>query len=199
MTPFPKLLGRVAADLEGCGRSWALVGGLAVAARTEPRFTRDLDIVVSVDTDSQALDVVRRLRASGYQVEAVVEQTAVSRLAAVRLRPPGSHEEPVVDLLFASSGVEREVAAGAQPLEILTGLSVPVATLGALLALKVLSREDRRRPQDRVDLQALVTRAEGGDLEEARRLLHLIRERGFHRGKDLEAGLQQALQEFAEA
>lgn len=170
-----------------------------MAARTEPRFTRDLDIVVSVDTDSQALDVVRRLRASGYQVEAVVEQTAVSRLAAVRLRPPGSHEEPVVDLLFASSGVEREVAAGAQPLEILTGLSVPVATLGALLALKVLSREDRRRPQDRVDLQALVTRAEGGDLEEARRLLHLIRERGFHRGKDLEAGLQQALQEFAEA
>ena len=33
---------------------WALVGGLAVSARTEPRFTRDIDIVVAVEDDTRA-------------------------------------------------------------------------------------------------------------------------------------------------
>jgi len=32
----------------------ALVGGLAVSARTEPRFTRDLDVAVAVPDDAGA-------------------------------------------------------------------------------------------------------------------------------------------------
>jgi len=39
-------LRRIAVDLDARGRHWALVGGLAVSARAEPRTTRDVDVVV---------------------------------------------------------------------------------------------------------------------------------------------------------
>ena len=40
-----------------------LVGGLAVSARCEPRFTRDIDIAVALADDAQAEKLVRALRA----------------------------------------------------------------------------------------------------------------------------------------
>jgi hypothetical protein len=43
------LLREVAAALSQTGAPFALVGGLAVSARTEPRFTRDVDVVLSRD------------------------------------------------------------------------------------------------------------------------------------------------------
>lgn len=44
-------LRRVASDLDARGVRWALVGGFAVSARTEPRFTRDVDVAVLVEDD----------------------------------------------------------------------------------------------------------------------------------------------------
>lgn len=38
---------------------FAIVGGLAVSVRTEPRFTRDADVCVAVDDDREAEDLVR--------------------------------------------------------------------------------------------------------------------------------------------
>jgi predicted nucleotidyltransferase len=61
----------------------------------------------------------------------------------------------IVDLLFASSGVEPEIAARAEALALLEDLVVPVARTGDLLALKLLARDDASRPQDAVDLSAL--------------------------------------------
>jgi predicted nucleotidyltransferase len=61
----------------------------------------------------------------------------------------------VADLLFASSGIEPEVVAAAEPLEIFPGVTAPVAQIGHLIALKLLARDDRTRPQDAVDLRAL--------------------------------------------
>ena len=43
MNALESLLRQVSAFFRQQGRSWALVGGLAVSVRTEPRFTRDLD------------------------------------------------------------------------------------------------------------------------------------------------------------
>jgi hypothetical protein len=36
------------------GTGFALIGGLAVRARGEPRYTRDVDLAVSVDDDEEA-------------------------------------------------------------------------------------------------------------------------------------------------
>lgn len=52
----------------------ALVGGLAVSVRTEPRFTRDVDLAVAVSDDREAEAVVRHLIDASYRVLAVVEQ-----------------------------------------------------------------------------------------------------------------------------
>lgn len=40
------------------GAHFALIGGQAVAARTEPRFTEDVDLAVSVADDEQAQQIV---------------------------------------------------------------------------------------------------------------------------------------------
>jgi hypothetical protein len=187
-------LRRIQVDLEMYGLRWALVGGLAVSARSEPRFTRDADLAVAVRDDREAELLVRWLLGCGYQTFATVEQEAAGRLATVRLIPPGEKAEGlVVDLLFASSGIEPEIVASAEPLEILPKLTVPVARTGHLIALKVLSRNDEQRPTDLADLRALLGRADHGEIETAEEALEQIAARGFHRGRDL-AGLFKDLQ-----
>ena len=64
--------------------SFALVGGIAVSARTEPRFTRDLDLAVATPDDATAEELVRTMTARGFRVAAVIEQEAVGRLASSR-------------------------------------------------------------------------------------------------------------------
>ncbi len=89
----------------------------------------------------------------------------------------------MVDLLFASSGIESEIVGAAEVVEVFPSLSLPVATAGHLLALKILSRDDERRPLDRADLLALLAVATKDDLAAARAALTLIEERGYARGK----------------
>src|SRR5436190_444868 len=93
----------ISKDLSLSGAHFALVGGLAVSARTEPRFTRDVDLVVAVSDDRDAEALVAFLKARDYRIASLVEQEEVHRLASVRLMPPGD-PTLVVDLLFASSG-----------------------------------------------------------------------------------------------
>jgi len=75
----------ITADLDRYGQRWALVGGFAVSARAEPRFTRDVDIAVAVPDDDAAEGVVRTLMSLGYRLVASVEHDAAGRLATIRL------------------------------------------------------------------------------------------------------------------
>lgn len=192
-TSLEGVLHRIDADLTSVHVSFALIGGLAVSARTEPRFTRDADLAVAVANDAQAEALVHTLRTLDYRIESVVEQRAVGRLATVRLVRGPAPRAPVVDLLFASSGIETEVVTEAEVLELLPRLSMRVATTGHLIALKVLSRDDVARPQDLVDLRALLRVATEAELDRARRALALIAARGFHRGRNLIADLNGLL------
>lgn len=78
---------------------WALVGGFAVSVWTEPRFTKDVDLVVAVADDGQAESFVRDLVANGHSQTMVVEQEALGRLAQVRLELADGGQ--VADVLFA--------------------------------------------------------------------------------------------------
>jgi len=191
-TRLHTLLRSVSRDLTVSGAFHALVGGLAVSVRTEPRFTRDLDLAVAVTNDRDAEALINFLRSRDYRVETLVEQEAVNRLATVRLVPSG---EPalIVDLLFASSGIEPEIVSAANALEIVEGVVVPVATVAHLIATKVLSRDDDRRPQDRMDLASLLKAADANDLSAARDALRTIEARGFSRGKQLLSELDNLL------
>jgi hypothetical protein len=193
VTALEAALRQICADLTDAHRSFAVVGGLAVSARTEPRFTRDADLAVAVASDAEAEDLVRALQGSGYTVEALVEQDAVGRLATVRLTRSRDAASPVIDLLFASSGIEGEVVAEADTIELLPHLRVRVATTAHLIALKVLARDDVTRPQDVGDLRALIRAASPGDIMRARQALGLIAQRGYHRGRDLESELETVL------
>ena len=190
MTSLESALQRIAADLARSGVDFALIGGLAVSVRTEPRFTRDADFAVAVAGDAEAETLIRSLRAHGYEVTALVEQEAVGRLATVRLALADDAEGPVMDLLFASSGIEQEVVAAAELIELMPGLRLKVARVAHLIALKVLSRDDLQRPQDLVDLRALLRTATAVDVARAREALTLITTRGFHRGRELVAQLE---------
>lgn len=173
------------ADLNAVKARWALVGGLAVSARTIPRFTKDLDFVIAVADDSEAEDIVHRLRSRGYHPVEVLEQDYVERMSGVRLVSSGS--DVVVDLLFASSGIETEIVAEADHLEVLPHLSAPVATTAHLIALKVLAG----RNQDLTDLGYLIPAASTADLDAARDAVQLIQARGFNREQDCVADLEK--------
>lgn len=90
------------------------------------------------------------------------------------------------DLLFASSGIEPEIVANASTLTLFEGCQVPVASVGHLVAVKLLARSPRRL-QDDLDLDALARVATEEDLREASSAIGLITARGFARNKDLEA------------
>jgi hypothetical protein len=196
MTTVETALRAIVADLGRGGRDFGLVGGLAVSARVEPRFTRDADLVVSVPDDDGAERVLRDLILVGYRLVSTVEHDVAKRLATARLASPAApDEELIVDVLFASSGVEPEIAARAEPLEVLDGLVVPVAAVGDLLALKLLSRDDDARPQDALDLRALRAAATPADVALARQTAALIADRGYARGRDLAAALRALLAE----
>ncbi|MDN5759988.1 MAG: nucleotidyl transferase AbiEii/AbiGii toxin family protein [Tomitella sp.] len=186
MNRVEEALRRIACDLHALEVRWALVGGFAVSVRTEPRFTRDVDVAVAVDGDPAAERLVAALTGAGYRLDAIVEQDAVGRLATARMIAPGADRlGVVVDLLFATAGIEPEVVDSAELLEVLPGVPMPVATVGHLVALKLLARDDETRPQDSGDLRALRAVLGVADRAAARSAAALIVERGFARDRPL--------------
>jgi hypothetical protein len=112
----------------------------------------------------------------------VIEQDYVNRLATARLvRPATGSSSAFIDLLFANSGIEQEVVSSADRLEVLAGIVLPVATVGHLIALKVLAG----RHQDLADLGYLIPAASEADLNEARVAVGKIEARGYNRGQNL--------------
>jgi hypothetical protein len=182
MQSVEAVLMQTAEDLDAIGARWAVIGGLAVAFRAEPRFTKDVDVAVAVADDEEAEGIVNRLQVRGYALASLVEQDYVNRLATARLvRPKVGASSAFIDLLFANSGIEEEIVRRADRLEVLPGVFMPVASLGHLIALKVLAG----RHQDLTDLGYLIAAATEADLGEARTAAVKIQERGFNRGQNL--------------
>lgn len=132
VTRLAAVLERVARLLGQRGKRFALVGGLAVSVRAEPRFTRDIDLAVAVDADADAEALVRDLAHAGLKAITLVEPDVQKR------------------------------------------------------------RDDQRRPQDTVDLHALLEVADATEIARAEEALDLITARGFHRGRDLREALAAA-------
>jgi hypothetical protein len=71
------------------------------------------------------------------------------------------------------------------------GLSIEVARVGHLIAMKLVARDDRLRPNDQADLLALSKVADDVEWARAAAAVRLIEERGFGRGRDLVAALEE--------
>lgn len=172
---------------------WALVGGLAVTIRAEPRFTADLDIAVTVRDDAQAEALVRALLSRGWSLGSVMEHERLERLAGARMRiGPPAHVD--VDLLFAASGFEDRIVDDAT-LEPVGRHHVPVARVGHLVVMKLLSVGPGRM-KDRVDLEALAPQLTPEEVARARQAVTCLVQRGAHRGRDLSAALETYLSTY---
>jgi predicted nucleotidyltransferase len=171
--------------IEESGHRCCLVGGLAVSARVEPRFTRDADLAVTVDNDADAEALIVTLRSTGYSVGLVTEQEATGRLATVRVFDA---DGTVIDLLFASSGIEDLIVRGAERVEIVAGLRVPTARVGHLIAMKLLSNAPGRET-DIMDLRNLADVATSDDWTDAELAVATITDRGSNRDRNLGAAL----------
>lgn len=189
MTDLAEQLGAASRLLGEAGFDYAVVGGLAVSARTEPRFTRDVDLAVSVSDDASAERLIRHAAQRGYQAFSLVEHDVARRIATVRLRS----QSGILDLLFASSGIEAETVQEAEGMELLPGIRASVARVPHLMALKLLARDDRTRPQDIVDLVRLNEVATATDRARVRELVELIERRGYHRNRPLREQLDDLL------
>ena len=86
--------------------------------------------------DNEAGNVVHRLRGRGYQPVEVLEQDYVERLSGVR--PERGSSDVIMDLPFASSGIENEVFMCATRIQVL-----PRASSGSNLLLSVSSVSGR--------------------------------------------------------
>lgn len=185
-----EILTRAGADLDRAGVRYALIGGLAIGARTVLRFTQDADLTVAVDTDLEAERLTGTLISLGYRLSTEIDHVPTGRMAILRLVSPAvppdrdPEDAPLLDLLFHSIGIEQEIVQQAQRIEILSTVTLPTARLPHLIAMKVLSESDRR-PQDRIDLQQLLRVATDADLAQVPPLLDKITRRGFANEKDL--------------
>jgi hypothetical protein len=189
MTETFRTLAAACRALQQQGRQFALVGGLAVSVRAEARFTRDVDLAVVAVDDADAESLIFAMSHAGYQTVATVEYEAHQRLATARLR---SRNGIAVDLLFASSGIEREIVERAESITLPDVGPVRVARAEELLAMKLLSMSPQRL-QDRLDAQNLVQFHPGIALDEVRDNLRRIAARGYHRDRDLNALLDELL------
>lgn len=129
---------------------FALIGGLAVTVRGEPRVTADVDLVLGIDVE-RALELVKHL--SGTPLRPLF--AGVDELVQTALLLPLRHERTriKVDLAIGLSGFEHQVIARATCVP-LAGREVPVATAEDLILMKLLAS----RPRDTSDIDGIVAR-----------------------------------------
>ena len=89
MNPIEAALRRVAADFGAAGRRWAIVGGLAVSARAEPRTTRDIVVLLreaGPEEVEHARGALHLIAECGYQRGKNLIERLEDRFASARSR-----------------------------------------------------------------------------------------------------------------
>lgn len=141
---FDQLLRDLARAFDAAGIPYMVIGGQAVLAYGEYRFTRDIDVTLGVDTDRLA------------EVLAVTDGLGLSPLVDPHafvpdylILPCKDDESGIrVDLIFSFSAFEREAIKRAHDI-IIQGETVRYASPEDLIIQKIVAG----RPQDSRDVQ----------------------------------------------
>jgi len=150
---FEQLIARLGRALDEQKVSYAIIGGQAVLLHGEPRFTRDIDI--SLGVDSGAVDQVLKAAADcGLKPLVDSPKTFVERTYILPVHDPAT--EIRVDLAFTFSPFEREAIARALRVEI-GGYRVAYATAEDLIIHKLFAG----RPRDIEDIRGVLARKQG--------------------------------------
>ena len=126
---------------------FAVIGGVAVGVRGEPRFTADVDVVIGLDLDDAML-LIHRLHGSRFEplFADVAEVVQTSFILPLRHVETGIK----VDAAIGLSGFEQQLLARATEVE-LAGVVAPVATVEDLILMKLFAG----RPRDSEDCEKL--------------------------------------------
>jgi hypothetical protein len=194
MSFFLSEIRRIADDLNAAGIRWCLVGGLGASVYAEPRTTKDIDVVVAIDSE-QAMEQLKDFLASkGYRSPSILMHIHPTQRMGWRLllASPRCGDVPL-DILSNACGIEHQIAKQSVRLEVLPGVWLPVAALGHLIAMKVLSQHDVSRLQDRVDLMVLLKVAQLEDIELAKVALTEIAQAGYSNNRNLVDELERTI------
>jgi hypothetical protein len=180
---------RAVDELEALEARFAVVGGIAIGARIEPRTTKDIDFAIAVEDDAEAEAFVFALRRRGFVVDSLFQRDD-GRIGTVRTwhpRAPGI----LIDFLCATSRIEPEIVAASTPEPIRLDRRAPVATEPHLLAMKIKAG----RKKDAADIESLIQRASQASLKRAEHALRLMQSRGADPKRDLVAELRSAVRD----
>jgi predicted nucleotidyltransferase len=131
--------------------SYALIGGMAVGFRALPRYTEDINVLLRIP-QVQLPAVLETLKANGFDLDLmqVIRDLNTTHMAVVRFR--GFR----VDLFKPPLGCIDRIIDDATEIDWL-GTPTRVASVEGLIILKALAN----RPQDRVDIEKLLTANRG--------------------------------------
>ena len=125
---------------------YLIVGGYAVAKYSEPRFTKDLDILISIDSVN-AKEVYEALRAFG----APLENLSPGDFSKEGYFYQMGRDPLRIDIMMSIPGVEFQDAWKRRETVDLDGFKVNFISLSDLIRAK----EAGGRPQDMIDLENL--------------------------------------------
>ncbi|OGC89699.1 MAG: hypothetical protein A2W25_17360 [candidate division Zixibacteria bacterium RBG_16_53_22] len=145
---FEILLGRLASALKKAKIDYMVIGGQAVLIHGEPRYTKDIDVTLGVDTDKLP-ELIKLSKGLGLRVlvkkpEEFVRDTKV--LPAIQIS-----SNIKVDFIFSSAEFEREAIKRAKSVKI-GRTAIKFASLEDLVILKIIAG----RPRDIEDVRILL-------------------------------------------
>lgn len=135
-------------DFEADGVEYALVGGVAMAFHSEPRFTRDIDLLSFPDD----IDTIRRiLDGLGYFESSPPWTFRSTPLTLHRFLKVVGEEDMVIDILLAGNDEHGQIIRDAIVAKEDNGSYVRVARKADIIFLK----RKRDSLQDRADIEKL--------------------------------------------
>ena len=139
---------KIVQHLQAEGVEYALIGGVAVAFHSEPRFTKDVDFLIR---EGELDRVTEALKREGYFKSSAPWTFKDSSLTLHRFVKGEDLDEMIVDVLVAGDDRHQEIIANALEAESDgTGL-VRVASKSDLIWLK----RQRNSKQDQADIARL--------------------------------------------
>jgi len=148
MQAFETLLARTSKALEQDGIPYMVIGGQAVLIYGEPRFTRDVDITLGVDTD-QAGRILKIAHELSLEPPKGMTEDFVKRNAL--LSAEDQETKIVVDFIFSFLPYERQAIQRAKPVQI-GAASVRFATAEDTIIHKLFAG----RPRDIEDVKGII-------------------------------------------
>jgi len=135
------------------GIAYAIIGGTALPRWGEPRFTKDVDLVVVTSLQEGVAPFVRLLLTRF----ASREQDAVGFACQYRVVKLKASNQCDLDISLGLPGYEEEMIRRAIGYELVPGKSVRVCSAEDLIILKSVAG----RPQDLIDIESVIIRQRG--------------------------------------